>query len=115
MPGFRQLYHGIKQILVSFSSPREAGFMQVVLIEFPRKGVWTVGFVTTESCDQPGQKQLNIFIPTSPNPISGFLQIVKEDEVIRTDISVEQALRMIVSAGRVVPEGISDMLSERMG
>ena len=89
--------------------------MEVVLIEFPRKGIWTLGFITKESPAQSGEMQLNIFIPTSPNPTSGFLQIAREDEVIRTDISVEHALRMIISAGRVSPEGITDKLSERMG
>ena len=115
MPGIRQLYNGIKQILESFSAPGRAGFMQVVLIEFPRKGIWTVGFITNESSAQSGEKQLNIFIPTSPNPTSGFLQIAREDEVIRTDIPIEHALRMIVSAGRVSPQGISDKLAGRMG
>ena len=114
VPVVRPLYASIKQILMGFSVPREAGFMQVVLIEFPRKGIWTVGFITNESSDQSGQTQLSIFIPTSPNPTSGFLQIAREDEVIRTDISVEHALRMIVSAGRVAAEGISDKLAERM-
>ena len=110
MPGFRQLYNGIKQILLSFSEPGKAGFMQVVLVEFPRKGMWTLAFVSSESTAQSGKTQLNIFIPGSPNPTSGFMQIVTEDEVIRTDISIEQALRMVVSAGRVSPEGIADKL-----
>ncbi|MFC1987849.1 DUF502 domain-containing protein [Chloroflexota bacterium] len=115
MPGFRQLYNGIKQVLLSFSEPRKAGFMQVVLMEFPRKGIWSVGFITNELSAQSGETRLNVFIPTAPNPTSGFLQIAKEDEVIRTDISIEQALRMVMSAGRVSPEGIADKLSERMG
>ena len=114
MPGVRQLYNGIKQILVGFSAPRTAGFMQVVLIEFPRKGIWTVGFVTNETSGQSGQTQLNIFIPTSPNPTSGFLQITTEDEVIRTDIPVDEALKMIISAGKVSPREVSDKLSGRI-
>ncbi len=113
IPGFRQLYNGIKQILLSFSEPRKAGFMQVVLIEFPRKDMWTLGFITSESTAKSGRTQLNIFIPGSPNPTSGFMQIVMEDEVIRTDISIEQALKMVVSAGRVSPEEITNKLSGR--
>ena len=110
MPVVRQLYTGIKQLLESFSVPRGTGFMQVVLIEFPRKGMRVIGFVTNELCDEPGKKLLTVFIPTSPNPTSGFLQIVGEDEIIRTDISIENALKMVVSAGRVSPEELSDTL-----
>jgi len=104
VPGFRQIYTGIRQILLSFSAPRQAGFMQVVLVEFPRKGMRAIGFVTNESTDKAGETLLHIFVPTSPNPTSGFLQIVREDEIVRTKISVDDALKMLVSAGRVLPK-----------
>jgi len=110
VPLVRYLYNGIKQIVESFSAPGKTGFMQVVLAEFPRKGMRTIGFITNETVDQSGKKLLNIFIPTAPNPTSGFLQIVREGEVIRTDISVENAIKMIVSAGRIVPEEIGNKL-----
>ena len=111
VPVVRQLYTGIKQILESFSAPGKTGFMQVVLAEFPRKGMKTIGFITNESTDKSGKKLLNIFIPTAPNPTSGFLQIAREGEIIRTDISVDDALKMIVSAGRMLPEEVSSKLS----
>ena len=107
----RQLYNGIKQILESFSAPGKTGFMNVVLVEFPRKGMRTIGFITNESYDKSGERLLNIFIPTAPNPTSGFLQIAREDEIIRTNISVEEALRMVVSAGRISIKEIGDTLS----
>ena len=110
VPLVRYLYNGIKQIVESFSAPGKTGFMQVVLTEFPRKGMRTIGFITNETVDPSGKKLLNIFIPTAPNPTSGFLQIVREEEIIRTGISVENALKMIVSAGRIVPEEISKKL-----
>ena len=110
VPLVRYLYNGIKQILESFSAPGKTGFMHVVLAEFPRKGMRTIGFITNETVDQSGKKLLNVFIPTAPNPTSGFLQIVREGEVIRTDISVENAIKMIVSAGRIVPEEIGNKL-----
>ena len=110
VPVARQLYAGIKQILDSFSAPGKTGFMQVVLAEFPRKGMRTIGFITNESHDKSGKKILSIFIPTAPNPTSGFLQIARESEIIRTDISVDAALKMIVSAGRVFPEEVSSKL-----
>jgi uncharacterized membrane protein len=110
LPVFRQLYNGIKQILLSFTAPRKTGFMQVVLTEFPRRGMRVIGFITNELSDEPDTKLLTIFIPTSPNPTSGFLQIVRENEVTRTDISVEDALKMIVSAGRVSPKEVCGKL-----
>jgi len=113
VPVVRQVYTGIKQISESFSMPGKSGFMQTVLVEFPRKDIWTVGFITKESPTQSGEIQLNIFIPTAPNPTSGFLQIVKEDEIIRTDIPVSEALQMIISAGKVSPQEISSRLSGR--
>jgi len=114
VPLVRPLYTGIKQILESFSRPGKTGFTQAVLIEFPRKGIWTIGFITNETLTQSGETQLNIFVPTSPNPMSGFLQIVSEDEVIRTDIPVDEALKMIIPAGKVSPQEVSDRLSARI-
>ena len=110
VPIFRQLYAAIRQILQSFSEPGKTGFMQVVLIEFPRKGTRTLGFVTNEASDESGRKLLNVFIPTAPNPTSGFLQIIEEGEVIRTDMSVDDALKMVVSGGRISPKEVQDRL-----
>jgi len=108
VPIFQQLYSTIKHIVDSFSAPDKTAFLQVVLVEFPRKGMRAIGFVTNESTDKSGHKLLNILIPNSPNPMSGFLQIVKEEEVVRTKLSVDQALQMIVSAGRMTPDGVRD-------
>lgn len=115
VPVVRPLYSGVKQLMDSFSAPGKTGFIQTVLVEFPRKGTWTIGLITKESPAQSGETQLSIFVPTSPNPMSGFLQIVGESEVIRTEISIESALRMVVSAGRVSPQEVSDRLSGKMG
>ncbi len=111
VPAARQLYAGIKQILEGFSKPGKTGFMQVVLVEFPKEGMRAIGFITNESYDKSGERLLNVFIPTSPNPTSGFLEIVTEDKIIRTNISVDDALKMVVSAGRVSLKEISDKLS----
>lgn len=113
IPVFRPLYSTIKQILVSFSSPGETNLGQTVLVEFPRKGIWTIAFITNESVNKDRKVQLSIFIPLSPNPISGFLQIVSEEEVVRTDITIDEALKMVVSAGKVSPETIYNKLSQR--
>lgn len=110
VPVFRYVYNGIRQIMQAFAAPDKTGFMQVVLVEFPRRGTRTLGFITNETSDESGKKLLNIFIPTSPNPTSGFLQILSEDEVIRTALSVDDALKMVVSGGRVSPREVSDKL-----
>jgi len=101
VPIVRQMYDGIKQVIESFTSPRETGFMEVVLVEFPRKGMLMLGFVTNEEFDSNGRKLLNVFVPTAPNPTSGFLQMVREEDLVRTSISVDDALKMVVSAGRI--------------
>ena len=101
LPVFGQLYRGIRQIIRSFSEPRQTGFMQVVFIEYPRKGIHSLGFITNELRDDTEEKLYTVFIPTSPNPTSGFMEVVREDEIIRANISVEEALRVVVSAGRV--------------
>lgn len=99
VPVFRYLYSGIKQFLESFAAPGKAGFTQVVLVEFPRKGMKAMGFITGELTDESGRKMFSVFIPTTPNPTTGFLEIVGQDELVRTDISVEEAMKFIVSAG----------------
>ncbi len=107
IPIVRQLYYGIKQIVDSFSSQDKGGFTRVVMIEFPKAGMKTIAFVTNEYVDQSGKRMLNVFIPTAPNPTSGFLQIVKEEEVTATDISIDDALKMVMSAGKVSAGGIT--------
>ncbi len=113
VPVVGQLYSGIKQILESFRGSRNSGFMRVVLVEFPRKGMRTIGFITNESTDSSGRKLLNVFIPTAPNPTSGFLQIAREEDVIRTDIPVDDALKMVISAGKISPKEIDDKLASK--
>jgi uncharacterized membrane protein len=110
VPLFRGLYTGIRQILESFSAPKKTGFMNVVLVEFPRKGIRALAFVTNEITDSHGKKMLSVLIPTSPNPTSGFLQIVREEDIVRTNISVEDALKMVVSAGRLTPVEVQNKL-----
>ncbi len=111
VPVVRPLYTGIKQILESFSEPSKTGFMQVVLVEFPRKGMMAIGFITNEVTSSSGERLLSILIPTAPNPATGFLQLMKEEEVVRTRISVDDAIKMIVSAGRITPKEAGDKLS----
>lgn len=113
VPIVRPLYASIKQITESFYVPGRTGLGQTVLLEFPRKGVWSLGFITSEITAPSGERLLSIFLPTAPNPVGGFLQIVKEEEVIRTDIRADKAMQMIISAGKVTPTEIADILVGR--
>jgi len=112
IPVVRQIYNGIKQIMQAFSTPKtsETGFMEVVLVEFPHKGMKTIGLVTNESYQESGEKLLHVFIPTTPVPTSGYMEIIRESDVIRTNISTEDALKMVVSAGKVLPEGVTEKI-----
>ena len=104
VPIFKQLYGGIRQILDSFAAPDKTGFMQVVLVQFPKDGLWTIGLVTNELVQSDGEKVISVFVPTSPTPWSGFFQMLKEREIIRTTISVQDAIQMVISCGRTVSE-----------
>jgi uncharacterized membrane protein len=108
VPIFRLLYSVIRQIMEAFTSTNKTSFLKVVLVEFPRQGMWELGFVTNEIKNENGECILNVLIPTSPTPTSGFLQIVKEKDVIRTNISVEDGLKMVVSAGTMTPQEVKD-------
>lgn len=103
IPIVKPIYTTIRQILEIFSPQGKAGFRQVVLVEFPMQGTRTIGFITNESFDSDGEKLLHVFVPTAPNPTSGFLQMMKEERVTRTDISIDDALKMIVSVGKELP------------
>ena len=102
IPFLRTIYSAILQMTESFSN-KENDRKSVVLIEYPRKGVWAVGFATKENkgemADKTNQKLINVFVPTTPNPTSGFLIMFPIDEVIYLNMSFEEASKFIVSAG----------------
>ena len=102
IPLLRTIYSAISQMTETFSN-KDNDKKSVVLIEYPRKGVWAVGFATrenkTEMSTKTNKKLINVFIPTTPNPTSGFLLMFPIDEVIYLDMSFEEASKFIVSAG----------------
>ena len=102
IPFLRTIYSAILQMTETFSN-KENDKKSVVLVEYPRKGVWAVGFATKENksemAQKTGKKLLNVFIPTTPNPTSGFLLMFPLDEVIHLNMSFEEASKFIVSAG----------------
>jgi len=102
------IYKATRQLISSILSDKEKKFSRVVLVEYPKEDSWVIGFVTRESgefFDQAvGKRMLNIFIPTTPNPTSGFLVMVSEDKVKELELSVEEAFQTIISGGMAVPE-----------
>jgi uncharacterized membrane protein len=103
VPLVRILYSSIKQLVENFSSNGKNNFLQVVLVEYPRKGVLSLSFVTSELCDKAGRKMLTLLIPTAPNPLSGYIIVVPEEEVVRTDIKIDAAMKMMISCGVILP------------
>ena len=102
IPFLRTIYSAILQMTETFSN-KDNDKKSVVLIEYPRKGVWAVGFATKENTgimeEKTNQKLINVFVPTTPNPTSGFLLMFPVDEVIHLDMTFEAASKFIVSAG----------------
>ena len=99
VPIVSTIYNSIKQITGAFSGSAAKSFQRVILIEYPRKGLWTMAFVTNESKNKKGDIFYHLFVPTTPNPTSGVFIIVPKKDAIHPDISVESGLRTIVSGG----------------
>lgn len=108
IPLVRTLYAGVKQIMEAVLAADAKSFRRVLLIEYPRRGVWSLAFMTSDQLGEVQEKTeadvISVFIPTTPNPTSGFVLMVPEHEVIYLDMAVEQGLKMIISMGVVVPD-----------
>jgi uncharacterized membrane protein len=109
MPLVRNLYRGLKQLFQTVLSQTSRSFQKVALVEYPTKGVWRVGFVTTSAKGEipgrlPDGDTLAVFIPNTPNVTAGFLVFVPRRETIILDMTVEEAAKMIISAGLVSPQ-----------
>jgi uncharacterized membrane protein len=109
MPVVRGVYSALKQIFETLFTQSSNSFRQVVLIEYPRKGVWTIAFITGNTTGEVGRRiangveMINVYVPTTPNPTSGFLLFVPRDDLHYLDMSVEDGLKMLVSIGLVTP------------
>ena len=107
IPFAGSVYKTLQQILETLLRDSKTRFRRVVMVEYPRKGVWTLGFVTGNVSSQLQshlpQKMISIFIPTTPNPTSGWYAIVPEDETINLAISIEDAFKVLISGGIVSP------------
>ena len=107
MPVVRSVYSAIKQIFETILAQQSNAFREAVLIEYPRRGIWAIGFITGTTKGEVQnltlEETVNIFLPTTPNPTSGFLLFVPREEVVPLDMSVEEAVKMVISGGIVTP------------
>ena len=114
LPVLGQLYNAAKQAMASISgvSRTKAAFREVVLVEYPRKGLRTIGFVTNEILDSDGRKLVAVYLPTTPVPTSGWVILVTEDQITRTNISVDTAMKMVISGGIASPSEINARVTD---
>jgi uncharacterized membrane protein len=107
VPVVRSVYNTVKQIRDTFVQQDKAVFQKAVLLEYPRKGIWVLGFQTGRGKGEIQQRTdselLNVFVPTTPNPTSGFLLMLPHDQVHELDMSIPDAMKLIISGGAVVP------------
>jgi uncharacterized membrane protein len=108
IPVVRSVYGGMKKLAETVFSERSVAFRRPVLLEYPRKGIWSMGFQTGEPAGEVQRRTdkevITVFVPTTPNPTSGFIVMVPREDVVWLDMSVEQAMRMIISLGVVTPD-----------
>ncbi len=108
IPVVRSLYTGAKQVVTTIAEADTKAFRKVVLVEFPRKGIYSVGFITGttegEVQELTDAKLVNVFVPTTPNPTSGFLVFVANEDIIELTMTVEEGIKFIISVGIVTPE-----------
>ena len=112
MPVVRSLYSAIKQILETVLAQRATAFRQVVLVEYPRRDIWAIGFVSGDTKGEVRRKLdqdlVNVFLPTTPNPTSGFLLFVPKSDVRVLNMTIEEGIKLVVSGGIVTPEDLGD-------
>lgn len=107
MPVVRSVYGGLKQIFETVLRQSSTAFRQVVMVEYPRRGIWALAFLTSDTEGEVQRRTtdhlVSVFLPTTPNPTSGFLLLVPKDDLIYLDMTVEEAAKMIISGGVVMP------------
>lgn len=111
MPVVRSVYNGVKQIAETVFSQRDTSFDKACLVEYPRKGIWAIAFISINAKGEiheklsTGDDFVTVFLPTTPNPTSGFLLFLPRREIIELEMSVEDAAKLVISAGLVYPNG----------
>jgi uncharacterized membrane protein len=104
VPLINTIYISSRQIMQTLTMPGKGNFKQVVLIEYPRRNLWTLAFVTGYSKSESGEKYVHIFLPTTPNPTSGFMLFLNEKDIRPSGMNVEEGLKTLISGGMVSPD-----------
>lgn len=107
IPFVRGIYSAIKQVVTTVATPSKAAFKKVVIVDYPTRGIKMLGFLTATFPGTRGEEHCTVFIPTTPNPTSGYLGVFPKKEVIETDIPVEEGMKMVISGGIVASEQLS--------
>ena len=105
-PVIKYIYSAAKQVVDSLRRLQGVPFKKVVIVEFPKVGMYSLAFVTGQPVDFKGQKRIPLFIPHTPNPMTGFLVLLSAEQIIDTDMSIEDAMKMVLSGGLLSPEVI---------
>jgi len=107
IPGVSGVYNTVKQIVATFSTQNRNLFNKVVLVEFPRKGVYTIGFLTSKTQGEPqmraGKELWTVYVPTTPNPTGGYLLLIPKEEIVELEMSVGDGMKLVISGGAVTP------------
>lgn len=116
IPIVRSVYSAVKQLAETLFSPSGQSFRKVLMIEYPRRGLWTLAFQTGtdvgEAQLKTGEEVVNVYVPTTPNPTSGFFLMVPKKDIVELDMSVDEGLKMIISMGVMVPVQVSAAAEE---
>lgn len=111
IPLAKSLYSAAKQLSAAFAPERREGFRQTVFVEFPKAGSYTIGFATNEFLDGAGKTFVSVFIPTTPNPTSGYMLIVPKEKAISSSLNIEDAVKCVISGGFGLPARIGASLT----
>ena len=117
VPIFRQIYIGAKQVVEGLSGKgmNKAALREVVFVEFPRPGMTTIAFVTNVIKDKNGKKYYGLYVPTAPIPTSGYFEIATEEQVIHTNISIDEGIKIVISSGMILPDKVATGKTEVEG
>ena len=107
VPVIQYVYTAARQVVDAVRGLRQVPFKKVVIVEFPKAGMYSLGFVTGKPLDLRGQKKTPLFIPHTPNPMTGFLVLLSAEDILDTDLTIDEAMRMVLSGGLLSPEAIS--------
>ena len=115
-PLLRYIYPSVKKVFEFVFSDNKLGFKKVVLVQYPSKGIWSIGFIANdgyaEAEEKTGKKFFNIYVPSTPNPTTGYFFLVPKDEIIMLDIGIKEAMRLVMSGGLLNP---ADFVKEAKG